>query len=116
VRSDLHIKKTMNSKNKVKSQTPKPRHIPQRSCIACREKKDKRDLVRLVYSSKIVEIDSKGEKTGRGAYLCPKYECWDIGLRKNRLDQALRTNLSLENRQALLEYGKSLTKKEVVDR
>jgi predicted RNA-binding protein YlxR (DUF448 family) len=106
----------MNSKKEVKSQTPKPRHIPQRSCITCREKKDKRDLVRLVYNSKIVEIDPKGKKPGRGAYLCQKYDCWDIALRKNRLDQALRTNLSLENRQVLLEYGKSLTKKEVVDR
>ena len=103
----------MNSENKIKSQIPKPRHIPQRSCIVCREKKDKRDLIRLVYSSTIVEIDQKGKKPGRGAYLCPKYECWDIGLNKNRLDHALRANLSPENRQALLEYGKSLSEKEV---
>ena len=106
----------MNLKNKTKSQTPKPRHIPQRSCIACREKKDKRGLVRLVYNSTIVEIDPNGKKPGRGAYLCPKYECWDIGLRKNRLDHALHASLSSENRQALLEYGKSLTEKEIADR
>lgn len=103
----------MNSKNKIKSQIPKPRHIPQRSCIACREKKDKRDLIRLVYSSTIVEIDPKGKKPGRGAYLCSKYECWDMALSKNRLDHALRANLSPENRQALLKYGKSLSEKEV---
>lgn len=106
----------MNSQNKVKSQTPKTRHAPQRSCIACREKKDKSDLVRLVYNSDIVEIDPKGKKPGRGAYLCLNYECWDIGLRKNRLDRALRANISLENRQALLEHGKSLTEKEVANR
>ncbi len=102
----------MNSQNEVKSQALKLRHIPQRSCIACRDKKDKRDLIRLVYSSNIVDIDPKGKKAGRGAYLCPKFECWDIGLRKNRLDHALRANLSPENRQALLEYSKSLSKKD----
>jgi predicted RNA-binding protein YlxR (DUF448 family) len=106
----------MNCNNKVKKQTLKPRHIPQRSCIACRDKKDKRDLMRLVYHASIVEIDPNGKKVGRGAYLCPKYECWDTGLRKNRLDHALRINISPENRQELLEYGKSLPKKEDAQR
>jgi hypothetical protein len=105
----------MNLQNKVKSQPLKPRHIPQRSCIACREKRDKKDLIRLVYNASIVEIDPKGKKVGRGAYLCSKYECWDIGLKKNRLDHALRINISPENRQALLEYGKSLPKKEYAE-
>ena len=103
----------MNSKDSVKSQTLKPRHIPQRSCIACRDKKNKRDLVRLVYNTGIVEIDMKGKKPGRGAYLCAKYECWDTGLRKSRLEYALGITLGSENRQALLEYGSSLPKKDI---
>ena len=87
------------------------RHVPERSCIACREKGAKRELIRLVSCAGVVEIDHKGKKAGRGAYLCPIRECWDIGLKGNRLEHALRTELILENRQALIEYGKSLPKK-----
>jgi hypothetical protein len=103
----------MKLQNKVKIQTLKPRHIPQRSCIACRDKQNKRNLIRLVYNSSIVEVDPGGKKAGRGAYLCSKFECWNSGLTQNRLEHALRTKLSPENRQALLEYAKNLPKKEV---
>ncbi len=85
--------------------------MPQRSCIACRNTKDKRELIRLVCNIGTVEIDTGRRRTGRGAYLCPVYECWEIGLKRNRLESALRTKLSLENRQILIEYGRSLPKK-----
>jgi predicted RNA-binding protein YlxR (DUF448 family) len=65
-----------------------------------------------VSNNGVVEIDPKGKKPGRGAYLCPFSECWEIGLKSNRLEYALRTRLTLENRQTLLEYGKSLPKRE----
>ena len=101
-----------NTKNNIKKQVFRRKKTPQRSCIACRRKQDKRDLIRLVCSGGNVEIDPIGGKAGRGAYLCPKYECWEIGLKKNRLEYALRTTVSLENRHMLIEYGKSLTEKE----
>ncbi|MBL7209841.1 MAG: YlxR family protein [Dehalococcoidia bacterium] len=82
--------------------------IPQRSCVACRTTKAKRDLVRLVCSAGTVEIDRKGKKTGRGAYLCPVRECWEAGLKGNRLEYTLRTKLTMENRQTLAQYGNSL--------
>jgi predicted RNA-binding protein YlxR (DUF448 family) len=85
------------------------RSIPQRTCIACRQVKEKKDLVRLVAKEDgIAEIDELGKKPGRGAYLCPRRTCWDLALRKNRLDYALRTRLRDDNRQALREYIQSL--------
>jgi predicted RNA-binding protein YlxR (DUF448 family) len=98
-------------KDNLNNQMLRQRHVSERSCIACREKGAKRELIRLVYSAGVVEIDHKGKKAGRGAYLCPIRECWDIALKGNRLEYALRTELILENRQALVEYGKSLPKK-----
>ena len=98
--------------SKAISQTLKQKHVPQRSCVACRGKKDQRDLVRLVCNDSQVEVDSSGKKTGRGAYLCREFECWDSGLQQKRLDHALRTKLNLENRQQLLEYARSLPKRE----
>jgi predicted RNA-binding protein YlxR (DUF448 family) len=84
-------------------------HLPQRTCIACRQIKEKKALIRLVSTEKgIVEIDVSGKKPGRGAYLCPQKTCWESALKKNRLDYALRTKLCDDNRQTLREYSRSL--------
>jgi len=87
----------------------KSRSIPQRTCIACRQVKEKKDLVRLVSTEDgTAEIDVLGKKPGRGAYLCPRKTCWELALRKNRLDYALRTRLRDDNRRTLREYIHSL--------
>jgi hypothetical protein len=83
----------------------KSKSLPQRTCIACRQVKEKKHLIRLVSAENgTVEIDALGKKPGRGAYLCPKRTCWELTLRKNRLDYALRTRVSDDNRQTLREY------------
>ena len=89
--------------------TSKNKHIPQRTCIACRQSKAKRDLIRVVYTNDgAVEVDLSARKSGRGAYLCPQKDCWEIGLKGNRLEHALRAKLSSDDRRALIEYSKSL--------
>jgi predicted RNA-binding protein YlxR (DUF448 family) len=86
----------------------KQKYVPERTCIACRETRGKRELVRLVSSEQHVEVDSKGKKPGRGVYICPRKGCWETALKNNRIEFGLRTKLSAENRQLLLEYGRSL--------
>lgn len=87
----------------------KSKHLPQRTCIACRQIKEKKALIRLVSTENgIAEIDVFGKKPGRGAYLCPQKTCWELALRKNRLDYALRTKLHDDNRQTLREYSYNL--------
>ncbi len=82
-------------------------HIPQRTCVACRKVKTKRELIRLVrISNGNVEVDLSGKKTGRGAYLCQSPECWEVGLKRGQLEHNLRTALTQENRQQLIRYGK----------
>jgi predicted RNA-binding protein YlxR (DUF448 family) len=82
---------------------------PQRSCIACRQVKEKEILIRLVRTENgVAEIDVFKKKPGRGAYLCPNRVCWEAALKKNRLDYALRTKLNDDNRRALLEYSHNL--------
>jgi hypothetical protein len=71
------------------------KHKPQRTCIACRETKDKRDLIRVVRTpAGDFIIDPTGKANGRGAYLCRQTSCWEKGLQKQRLAQALKVNLS----------------------
>jgi len=88
------------------------RHVPERTCVVCRTKAGKRELVRLVCSGGAIEADPRGKKPGRGVYLCLSGECWEKGLKSNRVEFGLRTKLSAENRLLLLEYGRSLAKKE----
>ena len=88
---------------------PKNKYLPQRTCIACREIKEKKALIRLVSTENgVAEIDVFGKKPGRGAYLCHNKLCWESALKKNRLEYALRTKLNDDNRQTLLEYGDNL--------
>lgn len=83
----------------------KSNSLPERTCIACRQVREKKDLIRLVTTEDgIAEIDLFGKKLGRGAYLCPRKTCWELALRKNRLDYALRTRLTDDSRQTLREY------------
>jgi predicted RNA-binding protein YlxR (DUF448 family) len=87
----------------------RPKHVPQRTCIACRQVAGKRALLRLVRTEQgEVEVDPTGKKAGRGAYVHPYQECWRAVLRGGRIDQALRTRLSEENRQALLAFMATL--------
>jgi predicted RNA-binding protein YlxR (DUF448 family) len=75
----------------------RPKHKPQRTCIACRETKDKRDLIRVVRTpTGSLLVDPTGKLNGRGAYLCRQANCWEKGLQKQRLAQALKTTLSAE--------------------
>jgi len=84
-------------------------HIPKRSCVACREVRPKRELIRLARTTdNRVEIDHGGQKDGRGAYLCRREECWQAGLRGNRLEYALKTTLTSQNREQLMRQGREL--------
>ncbi len=53
-----------------------------------------------------VEVDTSGRKAGRGAYLCQAQGCWEAGLKGGRLEHALRTTLTQDNRDQLIRYRK----------
>jgi predicted RNA-binding protein YlxR (DUF448 family) len=87
--------------------TGKRRHIPQRTCVACREILPKRSLIRIVRSPQGVVIDPTGKLAGRGAYLHLQQSCWESGL-KGALASALKTELTPEERERLMNYAVSL--------
>ena len=83
------------------------KHIPQRTCVAYRKVKPKQELIRLVrISDGSVEVDTRGKRAGRGAYLCP--ECWEIGLKSSQLERALRVTLTQDNREQLMRTAEKL--------
>ncbi len=86
--------------------TPRPKHVPQRTCVGCGSATAKRGLIRLVRTSTgAVQLDPTGKRPARGAYLCHTPECWEHAIKKGRLENALRTKLSADDREALLRYG-----------
>ena len=85
-----------------------PRKTPQRTCVACRTTGDKRGLVRVVRTPDGIAVDASGRRPGRGAYLCQRPECWREALKKNRLDAALKTRLSQDEKLRLSEFAAGL--------
>ena len=81
-----------------------PKKIPQRTCMACQEKKDKRELVRIVRSPEgEISVDLTGKKPGRGAYICPNLECLNKVIKSKRLERSLETTISQEIYELLKE-------------
>ena len=89
------------------------KHIPQRTCVGCREVKNKRELVRVVRTSDgNIELDDTGKKNGRGAYVCPTRDCWERALTGKQLERTLHSTLSKGKREELKISGKNLFKGE----
>lgn len=69
-------------------------HVPERTCVGCRVKAPKAELLRLVLGSDgLVRVDPSGAAAGRGAYVHREAACWDEALRRGSISRALRTGL-----------------------
>ena len=68
--------------------------IPQRQCMGCRERKAKRELIRVVRAPEgTVNLDFGGKMNGRGAYICPQMECLKKALKSKALDRSLEVTI-----------------------
>ena len=89
------------------------KHIPQRTCVSCGQIRSKREMVRVVRTlDGGVEIDETGKRSGRGAYLCRRQECWEVALKKDRLEHALKTSLTDEEKATFEEFARGLPETE----
>lgn len=71
--------------------------IPQRQCMGCRERKAKKELIRVVRSPEgQVSLDFHGKKNGRGAYICPQMECLKKAIRSKSLERSLEVPIPEE--------------------
>lgn len=66
--------------------------IPQRQCMGCRERKPKREMLRVVRGTDgTVSLDFSGKVNGRGAYVCPDAECLKKAQKSRALERCLET-------------------------
>ena len=71
--------------------------VPQRTCIGCNTKKDKRDFIRIVKNKENeIEVDKTGKMQGRGAYICDNMDCLEKAIKSKRLEKSFEMQISNE--------------------
>jgi predicted RNA-binding protein YlxR (DUF448 family) len=90
------------------------KHIPQRTCVGCREVQSKRQMLRVVRQTDgHIQIDATGKAPGRGAYLHAQSACWNQALSGGRLAHALKLDRIEEADRVLLQaYAATLPKED----
>lgn len=73
---------------------PKRKKIPQRMCVGCQQVRPKKEMIRVVRTpEESIEIDLKGKRSGRGAYICPSEGCFEKAKKGKRLEKALKSSI-----------------------
>ena len=71
--------------------------IPERTCIGCNEKKEKKELIRIVKNQEgNIKVDTTGKANGRGAYICKNIECLEKAIKTKKLERSLKTKINSE--------------------
>ncbi len=71
--------------------------LPQRTCVGCMQKKDKKELIRIVKNKQNeISIDKTGKKEGRGIYICDSEECLEKAIKSKRIEKTFEMKISEE--------------------
>ena len=76
---------------------------PMRTCIACRECKPKKELLRIVKNDTGFALDKTGKLNGRGAYICKSKECFDLLMKNKLLNKTFKMSVPEEEYQKIKE-------------
>ena len=77
--------------------------VPLRMCMACRERKNKKEMLRVVKNESGVHLDFSGKAEGRGAYLCNSEACLKKLLRYKLINKTFSCEIDEEVYQAIEE-------------
>lgn len=78
--------------------------IPLRMCVACRERKTKQEMLRIVKNAEDeIRLDFSGKLAGRGAYICNSAECIRKLKKYRLLNKAFSADVSMEIYDAIEE-------------
>ena len=70
------------------------KRLPQRTCIGCNVKKDKKDLIRIVKNKNgEIKIDLTGKMEGRGTYICKSEECLNKAIKNKRMVKTFESEI-----------------------
>lgn len=72
------------------------RACPERTCVGCRKRAAKRNLLRIVKIGDACVPDPRGTLPGRGAYVHPVLVCLDLAVRRRAFARAFRVRGQLD--------------------
>lgn len=82
---------------KNSEQTLKVKKVPVRQCLGCNEHKPKSEMIRVVRSPEgEISLDTRGKKSGRGAYICYSASCFNKARKSRRIERALECSIPEE--------------------
>lgn len=65
--------------------------------MGCNDKKDKKELIRIVKNKEgQISIDKTGKQEGRGAYICDDIQCLEKVIKSKRVERVLDMKISEE--------------------
>lgn len=83
--------------------------LPERTCIGCNLKKDKKDLIRIVKNKDgEIKVDLERKLDGRGTYICKNEECLNKAIKNKKLSKSLDIKLEdniVENLREIINGG-----------
>lgn len=82
----------------------KVKKVPQRKCIACQDRDNKKELIRIVKNKEgHIFLDKTGKANGRGAYICNCSECLRKAIKSNALNRAFKMEIPDEVYESLIK-------------
>ena len=76
--------------------------IKQRTCIACRVKKQKQELIRIVSKDNVAVIDEEQKQNTRGIYICKDSKCINKLLKAKDITKCVKIKVTVESVKELL--------------
>ena len=89
----------------------KTKKVPMRKCVSCNERKEKKELIRVVVSDGLTVIDKTQKQNGRGAYLCKDEKCILNAQKRRSLDRSLEIKTTDELYELLIKELQNRTEK-----
>ncbi len=88
------------------------KNSPMRKCVGCQEMKNKKEMIRIIRTAENeFMLDATGKRNGRGAYICPRKECFDRAVKSRGLERSFKQAIpeevyeSLEKEMREIEPG-----------
>lgn len=82
----------------------KVKKIPQRKCIACQDRDNKKELIRIVKNKEgQIFLDKTGKANGRGAYICNCKECLEKAIKSKALNRSFKIDVADEVYEGLMK-------------
>ena len=69
------------------------KHVPLRTCVCCRGRFCKADLIKVARCGGEYLVDTAAKAEGRGAYVCKNPACLEKAIKKRAFDRSFKCRL-----------------------